>query len=431
MQLYNLLLVLCLPIVFCRLYLKSLKLPAYRARWAERLGIFKPQLSFQGGIWIHGASVGEIMAAIPIVDNIRQQLPDFPITITCVTPFGSDTVQNKFSNVFHVYCPLDANFAIKNFLNKTKPKLLIIIEKELWPNLINNCHTNNIPIVMANAQISNKSFSRYLLIKPLISHCLQQIAYFATQTKFDAYKIKRLINYRQPNNHPHNNIQTIGSSKFDFAVQNIISNANRQNTNLEQNNRPIWIAASTHPVEEDYILAAHRELLTKIPNALLILVPRHPNRAPQISQQVINLGFTVKIHSQDPTAIYQASSTIVEQIYLVDTIGELNALYQLSQAAFVGGSLIDHGCHNVIEPAALAIPIAVGPYVTNCQHVVFQLKLANGLITVKNSQQLLTILTKWLTNEQLRVTMGINAKNYLFNQCGASKKIAQIAIDLI
>lgn len=422
-KVYNLFFTILLPLLFLKLLIKSIKLRAYRDRWLERLGIFNLPTSGNNNIWIHAVSVGEVIAAIPIIQKIKEQLPNISIVLTCTTPAGSAIIKQKLSNsVLHLYFPFDVNFAINNFLRKIQPKLLIIIEKEIWPNLILNCNQHKIPIIIANAQVSNKSFYRYLLIKSLISYCLQTITYICAQTKFDGYKLQQIIGSNLANN-----ITITGNSKFDLAWQNSLNtdfNLSQLTSPLKNINRPIWIAASTHPIEEQFILAAHKIILQQIPNALLILVPRHPERSQEIANNLYHENFSYTIHSDK-------SMLLTEQIYLVDSIGELNMFYKLSQAAFVGGSLVPIGGHNVLEPASFAIPIAIGPYTANCEQIVFRMKLANGLVKVKNTENLSCIIIKWLKNTNLRTIIGQNAKNYLYHQTGASEKIIKLVTDLL
>lgn len=422
-KIYNLLFIILLPFLFLKFFIKSLKLPAYRARLLERLGIFSiPIPNNNNNIWIHAVSVGEFMSSIPIIQAIQKKIPNACIVVTCTTPTGSSMIQKikkKLSmNLIHIYFPLDIDCVIKNFLTRIKPKLLIIIEKEIWPNIIFNCHKNNIPIIIANAQLSNKSFYKYKLIKPLIAACLNKITFICTQTTFDTFKLKKL-------NANGNNIILTGNSKFDIAWQNSYNNINKKNIN-----QLIWIAASTHPIEEQIILEAHKAILQKIPNALLILAPRHPERSQNIAKFLASLNFTFIIHSKK-SILSDPNSNINAQIYLVDSIGELNMLYGISQAAFVGGSLVPIGGHNVLEPASHAIPIAIGPYTANCQQIVFRLKLANGLVKINNAQELSKIIIQWLTDANIRKSMGNNAKNYLYNETGASEKIAIIARGLL
>ncbi|MGD0466309.1 MAG: 3-deoxy-D-manno-octulosonic acid transferase [Gammaproteobacteria bacterium] len=410
-KIYNVIFIILLPLLFLRLLLKSLKLKTYRLRWKERLGIFSPP-QLNNSIWVHAVSVGEIMAAMPIIQKIQIILPNNNIVVTCTTPAGSYILQKKLSKkVFHVYFPFDVNFAINNFLSKIKPKLLIILEKEIWPNLIVNCHKNNIPIIIANAQLSNKSFYRYSLIKSLMASWLKNITFICTQTKFDTYKFKRLIN-----NNAIKNIITVGNTKFDLITQ-----TEKLASDIL---RPTWIAASTHPREEELILEAHHAILNKIPNALLILVPRHSERCFGITKKIKEIKFVMR-SKQNNLDIPNG------QIYLVDSVGELNLLYSMSQVAFVGGSLVPIGGHNVLEPAALSIPVIVGPYTANCKQIVFRMKMANGLFVIKNPQELSEIVLQLLTNKNLCEKIGLNAKKFLDSHVGASEQIVDLVARVV
>lgn len=407
-KIYNTLFIIILPFLFLRLFLKSLKLAGYRQRWQERLGIL-PNIHLNNVIWVHAVSVGEIMAALPIIHDIQQGLPNNNVVVTCTTPAGSYILKTK--NIIHFYLPFDINFAVNNFLSKIKPRLLILLEKEIWPNIITNCYKNNIPIMIANAQLSNKSLHRYLLVKPLIANLLKKIKYICAQTKFDAYKFQKIIN----NN---NNIMVVGNTKFDLQIH-------IEKTIITSITRPIWIAASTHPGEEELILQAHQTILTKIPNALLILAPRHVERSIEILKNIKN--FSVVAHSQHRQ---QAIAPNI-QVYMVDSIGELNLFYSMSQIAFVGGSLVPIGGHNVLEPAALAVPVVVGPYTISCKQIVAKMKYADGLLVVKNPEELSKVIIKLFNDKTLCEKIGNNAKMFLHSQVGASKKIADLAIGLV
>lgn len=405
---YNIVFIILLPLLFLRLFLKSIKLKAYRYRWNERLGIFIAPKNLDNNIWVHAVSVGEIMAAMPVIQHIQAKLPSSSIIITCTTPAASYIIQKKLANLFHVYFPFDIKFAINNFLHRVKPKLVIILEKEIWPNLILACHKNNIPVIIANAQITNRSFSRYLLIKPWISLLLKNISCICAQTKFDAYKFKKLIN----NN--INNVMVFGNTKFDLIAPN-------EQIETKLLSRPVWIAASTHPGEEELVLQAHQEIINQIPDALLILVPRHSERCPDIIKKIKD--FKVVVRGQQP-----GSPEPSGQVYLVDSVGELNLLYSMSQVAFVGGSFVHVGGHNILEPAALGVPVIVGPYNANNKNNVIGMKRADGLFLVKDPKELAVVIIKLLLNQSFRERVGLNAKNFLLQRIGVSEKIAALVM---
>jgi 3-deoxy-D-manno-octulosonic-acid transferase len=415
-KIYNLVIMALLPFLFIRLLVKSLKSKPYRLRLAERLGIFKAP-NFKDSIWVHAVSVGEIIAATPIIQKIQEKLAGQNIVVTCTTPAGSymaNKLFGKFNNILHVYFPFDVNFAINNFFKKTKPKLLIILEKEIWPNLIVNCSNNNIPIIIANAQMSNRSFRRYGLVRPLIAWILQKIAFISAQTKFDAYKFKKFLGNKL------DIIAINGNTKFDSVIQNIKSN-------ITTITRPTWIAASTHPGEEELIIKAHQIILNTIPDVLLILAPRHIERC----SNIVNI---IKNNSQDINISIRSQQSIKipeGHVYLADSLGELNLLYSMSNVAFVGGSLVPFiGGHNVLEPAALSVPIIVGPYTANCKQIVTKLELARGLFVVKNHEELAEIIIKLLNNNNLREQIGANSRNFLYKQTGASDKIVDKCLEL-
>lgn len=441
---YNFIFILLLPFLLLKLLLfNSIKTKAYRERLLERLGYFALPKEYndpnQTNIWIHAVSVGEIISCLPIISQIKKTVPNALITLTCTTPAGSEIIKKKLANqVFHIYFPFDISFSIKNFLKKIKPKLLILIEKELWPNTILHCGRNNIPIILANAQLSKKSFYGYLFIKPLISYCLKKINFICAQTKFDGYKLNKLISPSCSRDVAKNNIIIAGNTKFDAALENIQKFAS---ANANKPNNFVWIAASTHPGEEEIILKAHKLVLQKIPNAILILAPRHIVRCKDLEKILKDLNLKFIVHSQylnktnpfdEKELKLKTTPQNQQEVYLLDTIGELNKLYSISMAAFVGGSLVPMiGGHNVLEPASFSIPIAVGPYTSNCKEIVFRMKSSDALVSITNAQDLSSTIINWLTNDSLRIKIGTNAKNYLYKQTGASELIVKLASSLL
>lgn len=351
--LYTFLIYLALPFIFLRLFWKSRKLPAYRARIAERVGFYSQSLD--KSIWIHTVSVGETIAAVPLVKSLQAKYPELPIIMTTMTPTGAQQVKKSFGDsVIHAYVPYDFPIAVKRFIKTFHPVVAIIMETEMWPNMIAACHQSRIPVCLINARLSAKSAAGYHKVARLARGMLQQIAVIAAHGNEDAKRFVAL-------GASPDRVVVTGNIKFDITLPQEIAT---QVTSLRNSigNRFVWIAASTHEGEEEQVLAAHKKLLEKNPQALLILVPRHPDRFNQVAK-ICEQSFTVARRSLNE---YCSSTTMV---YLGDSMGELLQMYYVADVAFVGGSLIPRGGHNMLEPAALGKPILTGPHVFNFQEI--------------------------------------------------------------
>ena len=376
--LYTLLFHLGLPLVALRLYLRSRKAPAYARRIAERFGLKLPPLQ-PGGIWVHAVSVGESIAAAPMVRALLQRYPQLPITITCMTPTGSERIQALFANeprIQHCYLPYDLPWAAARFLERARPQLAVIMETELWPNHIHQCARRGIPVALANARLSARSAKGYARFAKLTGPMLAEMSLFAVQTETEAERFRSLG--ARPDT-----VQVTGSIKFDLTIDpQLLARAAALREQWGAGERPVWIAASTHEGEDEVVLAAHRQLLASYPNALLILVPRHQERFGPMFELCQRQGFaTVRRSSGEPVTAHTA-------VLLGDTMGELLFLYALADSAFVGGSLVPNGGHNLLEPAALAKPVLSGPHLFNFLEISALLRDAGALEEVDDAQGL-------------------------------------------
>ncbi|WP_236247666.1 lipid IV(A) 3-deoxy-D-manno-octulosonic acid transferase [Pseudomonas mosselii] len=375
--LYTLLFHLGLPLVALRLFLRGRKAPAYRARIAERFACQLPAMR-QGGIWVHAVSVGESIAAAPMVRALLKQYPDLPITLTCMTPTGSERIRAMFEGeprVQHCYLPYDLPWAAGRFLDHVRPRLGIIMETELWPNHIHQCARRGIPVALANARLSERSARGYARFAGLTRPMLEQMSLIAVQTETEAERFRTLGARDEC-------VQVTGSIKFDLKVDDQLpprASALREQWAARQ--RPVWIAASTHDGEDALILEAHRELLKVHSDALLILVPRHPERFAAVHELCAGQFTTVRRSNGDTV-------TAQTQVLLGDTMGELLFLYALADIAFVGGSLVATGGHNPLEPAALALPVLMGPHVFNFLEISAMLREAGALQQVDDAEGL-------------------------------------------
>lgn len=361
--------------------------PEYRKRLKERYALYSSdyQQPKAQGIVIHAASVGEVIAATPMVKAIQAQYPNLPITMTTVTPTGSARVKAAFGDtVSHFYLPYDLPDAIKRFLDFVQPKLFIVIETELWPNLIVQIAKRQIPFVIANARLSPRSAKRYGWIRGTMASTLSRIRLILAQDKVSADRYLSL-------GFPEKRLVNTGNLKFDLEIsdeqyQRVIATA--QSLQLAQ--RPVWIAASTHDGEEQLILAAHQNLLAQQPDLVLILVPRHPERFNQVENLLKQSGLNYLKRTDNQPLAAQHS------VLLGDTMGEMMTLYGLAKIAFVGGSLVKHGGHNPLEPIAFKLPVISGIHTFNFPEVFDKLRQVNGVIEIESNAEALAEAVQFL-----------------------------------
>ncbi|HHB92231.1 MAG TPA: 3-deoxy-D-manno-octulosonic acid transferase [Thioploca sp.] len=402
---------LIVPILLLRLLWRGVKAPAYWQRWPERFGFFSA-LPVKNCLWIHAVSMGEVQAAISMIQALQIKFPDYPILLTTMTPTGSQRVKKIFGDeVWHVYLPYDLPGSISRFLFRTKPSILILMETELWPNLLHACQ--NIPIVLANGRLSANSAKNYNYIAKLTRKMLANITIIAAQTKEDANRFIRL-------GADSNKVQVTGSIKFD-TISPIFEDSLRQQWG---SNRKVWIAASTHAGEEKTILEVFRKLKLEFKDLLLVLAPRHPERFDQVIKLCKQHGFNTVNRTKNNI------NTNID-IYLVDTMGELAMLYTTGDIAFVGGSLVPVGCHNLLEPAIVGIPVIMGSYVFECAEICRELIEAKAANKIKNSEQLYQTVKLYLNNPKLAKKVGKNGQLFVQKNKGALQRLLNIIYPLI
>jgi 3-deoxy-D-manno-octulosonic-acid transferase len=380
-HLYTLLFHLGLPLVALRLTYRAWRAPAYARRIAERFAFGLPRLE-PGGIWVHAVSVGESIAAAPLIRELLERYPQLPITVTCMTPTGSERIRALFGGadyrgrVQHCYLPYDLPWAAARFLARVQPRLAVVMETELWPNHIHQCARRGIPVALANARLSERSARGYARFARLTAPMLAELSLIAVQTEAEAERFRRLGARAEC-------VEVTGSIKFDLRIDpELPRRASALREQWGASRRPLWIAASTHAGEDEPVLAAHRELLKQWPDALLILVPRHPERFAPVFELCRREGFATRRRSSgEPVAAD-------DQVLLGDTMGELLFLYALADLAFVGGSLVANGGHNLLEPAALGKPVLSGPHLFNFLEIAAQLREAGALLEVADADGL-------------------------------------------
>lgn len=357
---YTFLLAIVSPFLLVILFRHKKGKPNIGQRWKEYFGFIAP-LKNKNPIWIHAVSVGEIIAAKPIIFSLRDKYPNQSILVTTTTTTGAAIAEQLGEGIEHRYMPIDFPFAIKSFLKCCQPKIMLIMETELWPNTLTLVKKAQVPIIVLNARLSERSMNRYQKIQPFFKHICDNISLVLCQFNEDANRFKQLGLAEQK-------IQISGSVKFDLPF---FDTSCYQVTELKNqlNHRPVWIAASTHEGEDEILLNAHQKILQQIPEALLILVPRHPERFLPVAMRISTKKLTLVKRSQKNNI---SSKT---QVYLGDTMGEMMTLFAVADLCFMAGSLIGKkvGGHNLLEPASLGKPILMGPSFYNFEKIATQL----------------------------------------------------------
>ncbi|MES2141735.1 MAG: lipid IV(A) 3-deoxy-D-manno-octulosonic acid transferase [Pseudomonadota bacterium] len=415
--LYTIIFSLLLPFILLRLWVKNRKHSAALKFWYERLGIGLRPVP-QQAIWVHAVSVGESIAAIPLIKGLQQRYPNIPIVVTGETVGGAERIRAGLGNsVAQLYSPYDLPFILKKFFNRIKPRLLILIETELWPNLLAECRENRVPVVVANARLSERSALGYRRILSLTQEMLNGINLVIAQTQADADRFVDL-------GLSSDRVQITGSIKFDLELPPHLAEQSQLLRELWGKDRPIWIAASTHEGEEVQILDAFALVQKKIANALLVSVPRHVDRVSRLESFYQSRGYSTIKRSENK----QAGNA---DIFIGDTMGELLAFYAAADLAFVGGSLVEKGGQNPLEPAAVGIPILMGPHTFNFAFITNQLKRRGIEIQVQNAQELAEQVIALLSNPQKRQEIGKDAKKFVEENKGAVSKHLELISGLI
>ncbi|URJ23913.1 lipid IV(A) 3-deoxy-D-manno-octulosonic acid transferase [Blochmannia endosymbiont of Camponotus sp.] len=407
---YNIIMYIAQPIIWIRLLWRSRRSPSYRKCWLERYGFYRKSIQ-SDGIILHAVSLGETLAATPLIRALQQRYPEITITLTAMTPTGIELARSKFSHNTHCsYLPYDLPGAMKRFINQVKPRLVIAMETELWPNLINILYQRKIPFIIANARLSFRSFTGYKRFSYFISLIMKRITLIAAQNKEDASRFLKLGLKK-------NQLFVTGNLKCDIEMNQDLLNKISFLKKTWIKKRQVWIASSTHEGEEILLLQAHKRLLTRFPNLLMILAPRHPERFINVKNITEQAGFSYIMRSD------KVAPSKETQVIINDTIGELMLLYGVSDIAFIGGSLVKHGGHNPLEPAAHSIPLIMGPYTFNFNDICVKLCESNGLITVTDTKSLVKAVAMLLVNQQCRVNYGHRAIKVLQHNQGALQQL--------
>jgi len=384
-------------------------------RLPQRLG-YGPRRAGRRCGWIHAVSVGESIAAVPIVDGLRQLAPDVPLVMTTVTETGARVVGDRFGrSVEHRFFPLDLPGAARRAIEAINPAFVICMETELWPNVLHALARRDVPVMIANGRVSDRSYPRYHAVRRFLRPVLADVRVFAMQSRVDADRIVALGAAPE-------RVFVTGNVKHEAAADGggELADAWRARLGLDAT-RPIWIAGSTHRGEEAIVLAAHERACASSPGLRLILAPRHPERVAEVVELIRAHGLPAVRRTELPAA------KTADSVVVVDTVGELAAIYAVADVVFVGGTLVAVGGHNMLEPALRGKPVLFGPHTTNFRESAELLVAGEGARIVHDADELTTALTRWLDDADLRATTGAAARAAAASRHGAVRE----TLDLI
>ena len=382
---------------------------AYLQRLGERLGIGYPRL--ERCIWIHAVSVGEVVAAVPLIRALARRYPDRPLLVTTVTPTGAARVAALFGDeVQHTYIPFETPTMVDRFYAATNPDVALVLETEIWPNLYRGCGVRGIPLVLVSARISPKSVRSYRRLLPLFRETLSHGIVIAAQSDADAERFLSLGTAPE-------RTRVTGNIKFDVELAPDLPLRGQELRSELFGDRPVWIAASTHEGEEELVLDAHRILIEKHPDLLLLLVPRHPQRFQAVRELAAKQPMSVVARTEG------VPCSAATQVFLGDTMGELPLFYAASDVAFVGGSLVPVGGHNLLEPAALGLPLLSGPHVFNAQEIADMFVARHACSIVNDSIELAGEVARLLSDAATAARMGEAGRDILERNRGALARL--------
>jgi 3-deoxy-D-manno-octulosonic-acid transferase len=416
--LYTFIFTMLAPAYFLRLYWRGFRAPAYRQRWLERLGIFESPIE-QGGIWVHAVSVGEVQAVAQLVGRLLDRYPEMPLLMTTTTPTGADRVKALFgSDVTHLYAPIDLPWVVKRFLRAFQPRLLVLVETEIWPNLIYHTKQEGVPTLLANARLSVRSAQRYHRVAGLTREALRNLSVIAPHAEADAERFHTLG--ARPDR-----IEVTGSIKFDVHLPGSLLERVDVLRREWGGQRPVWIAASTHEGEDELILQAHASVRQVLSDALLVLVPRHPERFERVGQLVQEAGFNLLKRTQQQPCEEDTA------VFLGDTMGELTLLLGASDVAFIGGSLIPHGGHNILEATAQGVAVVFGPHMFNFNEISELYLQHQAAVQVDSVDALAEQVIKWLSDASERSRVGEAGRELVDMNRGALDRLTRLVDRLL
>ena len=399
--LYSLVLYLCAPLALCYLLLRGTRNRAY----------LEPG-SAQPVIWVHAVSVGEVQASVTLVKRLLGAYPDCRVLLTTVTPTGAARVRSLFAGaVEHRYLPYDMPHAIRLFLRRINPRLLVILETEIWPNVLYYCERRGVPAILVNARLSAASYRGYLRLRRFSASALRQLSHIAAQSAADAERFLAL-------GADPASVSVAGNLKFDIEAPHDLAGQAQSLRRSLATERPVWIAASTHEGEEMMVLDAFLHVRETVTGCLLIIAPRHPERFDKVYDLCLRRGLDVARHSGATGATLRNPD-----VYLLDTLGDLPLFYACADTAFVGGSLVPAGGHNILEAARLGVPLISGEHTANFKEVIELFKAEDAIMIVKDAAQLAAAVIRLLQHDHLRRTCGERGQRLVRQHQGAIDSI--------
>ena len=410
---YNIITYLLAPVYGLYWLFRGISNKSYRERLGQRFGYGYPQLT-TGCIWIHAVSVGEVQASAPLVKALARRFPDRKLLITTVTPTGAARAHKLFGDeVAHSYLPFETPLAVNNFFNATSPQLALIMETEIWPNLYYACGKRRIPLILVSARISKKSVERYRKLLPLFRETLSYGIVIAAQSESDAGRFRSLGAAAE-------RTFVTGNIKFDIEIDESLTDHGATLRQQYFPKRPVWIAASTHDKEEELVLSAHRLIQREMPDALLILVPRHPERFPVVRSLLERHQFRFVQRTADKPC------AVDTEVLLGDTMGEVPLFYAASDVAFVGGTLVPVGGHNLLEPAALGKPVVTGPHLFNTQDIADMFSSVGASTLVNDERELAHAVLELLADPEKARFSGEEGYALLLNNRGSLQRLLDL-----
>ncbi|MDB6088103.1 MAG: 3-deoxy-D-manno-octulosonic acid transferase [Gammaproteobacteria bacterium] len=417
---YSLLAYLAAPLISVALLCRGLRDRSYWRHFGERFG-FGPTLETPC-IWVHGVSMGEVQAAAALVSTLRQRYPEVPIVVTTFTPTGANRARLLFKDLAQVrYLPYDLPGSVRRFFKRVRPRLAVIFETELWPNLYRECGRRRVPLILASARLSPRSVGRYRRLGALFRETLSHGVVVAAQGKVDADRFRAL-------GADPGSTHVTGNLKFDFAVPADIAARGHRLRARYAPGRPVWTAGSTHGGgEEEALIEAHKRVRELHSGALLVMAPRHPNRFGEVASTLERQSVRFIRRSQETSAAAIEGA----EVLLLDTLGELLDFYAAADVAFVGGSLVPIGGHNLLEPAALGLPILTGPNNFNSEDVARLLIARGAAEVVTGPQELGDRVAALLSDPAARVRIGAEGRAFVDANRGALVKLMGLIVPLL
>jgi 3-deoxy-D-manno-octulosonic-acid transferase len=417
-QLYLLISYVAAPFVALVLIWKGFGNREYFERFEERFGFGRTRVD-SDSIWVHAVSVGEVTAATPLIRRLMAAHPGTPVVVTTVTPTGAQRVADLFGDtVVHSYAPYDMPGSVARFFERMRPKIAVIMETELWPNLWAECGKRDVPLVLANARVSPRSMHRYRRFVGLFRWALSYGIVIAAQSEADAERFLSLGSLPE-------RTRVVGNIKFDYELPEGVDEEGRTLRQSFGADRPVWIAASTHAGEETMALDAARDIGAQVPGALLLLVPRHPKRFGEVEGILRNSGARYVTRSSG------ASGDSETDVFFGNTLGELLVFYAAADVAFVGGSLVPIGGHNLLEPAALGRPVLTGPHNFNAEDVAQIMVEEGGATLVEHPADLAGAVLALLNDETARAAQGERARQAVVANRGSLDRLMALLEPLI